>query len=208
MKEIEAALVRSRQDYLDTATTPEELRLFSGFQTLWSDYRTSTEAVLGQLEVGELSAAHRAFGATSLPLFDRASASLDRLASMSKDKSRAAAAGAQEVYRRAVFLTMGAIVLVATFILAAILWTTRNISLPILHVSHAMRRLADGDETALITRPVRYNDEIAVLVGAVSGYRDALLRSRQLASVAELERQRLQAAITNMPIGLCMVDKA
>jgi diguanylate cyclase (GGDEF)-like protein len=60
----------------------------------------------------------------------------------------------------------------------------------------------------VIAGRLRHNDEIAILIDAVSGYRDALLRSRQLASIAELERERLQVAITNMPIGLCMVDKA
>jgi hypothetical protein len=118
MKEIEAALVRAEQDYLDSAGAPEELSVFSGFQTLWSDYRISTDAVLEQLEVGELSSAHREFNATSLPLFDSASASLDRLIAMSKDKSQAAAAGAQEVYRRAILLSTGAIALAAMFVFA------------------------------------------------------------------------------------------
>src|SRR5690242_327669 len=168
IEDIEAALATAQQDYLDSAKTPEELKLFSGFRTLWNDYRASANAVLAQLEVGELSAARRTFVATSLPLFDHAAINLDRLISISKDMSRAATSGAQDVYRRAVLLTTAAIVLAAVSAFAAILWTSRNISVPILHISTAMRRLADGDETAVIVEQPRRNDEIAVLIRAVS----------------------------------------
>jgi diguanylate cyclase (GGDEF)-like protein len=208
MEVIESALAKVEQIYLESAETSEERRLFSDFRTLWSDYRFSANAVLKQLEVGELSAAHHELVTTSLPLYDQAVANLDRLISMLKDMSRAAAAEAQEVYRRAILLTTAAIVLAALFTFAAILWTSRNISLPLLRISDAMRRLADGDETAVLVEQRKYNDEIAVLVDAVSGYRGALLRSRQLAAIADLERERLQVAITNMPIGLCMFDSA
>jgi hypothetical protein len=178
MEVIESALAKVEQIYLESAEMSEERRLFSDFRTLWSDYRFSANAVLKQLEVGELSAAHHELVTTSLPLYDQAVANLDRLISMLKDMSRAAAAEAQEVYRRAILLTTAAIVLAALFTFAAILWTSRNISLPLLRISDAMRRLADGDETAVLVEQRKYNDEIAVLVDAVSGYRAALLRSR------------------------------
>ena len=45
-----------------------------------------------------------------------------------------------------------------------------------------------------------------MLIDAVAGYRDALGRSREFAAQAELVRTRLQAAVSNMPVGLCMFD--
>src|SRR4051812_4303364 len=134
MEEVESALAKVEQIYLESAETSEERRLFSNFQTLWSDYRLSSDTVLKQLEIGELSAAHHKFVTTSLPLYDWAVANLDRLISISKDMSRVAAAEAQEVYRRAILLTTAAIVLAAVFTFAAILWTSRNISLPLLRI--------------------------------------------------------------------------
>jgi diguanylate cyclase (GGDEF)-like protein len=50
------------------------------------------------------------------------------------------------------------------------------------------------------------NDEIGVLIESVNGYRESLVRGRKLAELAELDRERLDAAISNMPIGLSMYD--
>jgi diguanylate cyclase (GGDEF)-like protein len=89
---------------------------------------------------------------------------------------------------------------------AATVWTSRRVSLPIIRISEAMRRLERGDHLAEVGAATPRHDEIGVLIDSVNGYRESLVRGRQLAELAELERGRLQAAVSNMPIGLAMYD--
>ena len=83
---------------------------------------------------------------------------------------------------------------------------SRNVTRPILQVSRAMQALTAGDDKVELVPARRRSDEIGVLFDAVAGYRDALGRSREFAAQAELVRNRLQAAVSNMPVGLCMFD--
>jgi diguanylate cyclase (GGDEF)-like protein len=208
MDETEKALKLSEKAYLDSTDAFEELGLFAIFQSLWTDYGKSLAAVLQRLEVGEISAATREFTTSSLSSFDRAGATLEQLISISKSKGQAAATRAEDVYRLAFLLTVAAIVLAAACAVAAILWVSRNVSSPILRVSEAMRRLTAGDDSAGLPDDRQRSDEIGILIGAVGGYRDAIALSRQFAAAAGIEHRRLQAAISNMPVGLCMFDRA
>lgn len=208
MKETEKALKTAEQLYLDSDDASEEANLFAIFQSLWKDYEKSLAGVLQRLEVGEISAANREFNTTSLAAFDGAGTTLEQLISISKNKSQVAAARAEDVYRLAFLLTVAAIVLAATCAVTAIVWVFRNVSSPILRVSEAMRRLTAGDDAVDFPDDRQRSDEIGILIGAVAGYREAIARSRQFADAAEIERGRLQAAISNMPVGLCMFDRA
>ena len=207
MEETEKALRTAEQFYLNSTDAPEELSLFTIFRSLWNDYDKSLRIVLQRLEVGEISSANREFNATSLGAIDGAGSTLDQLISISKSKSQVAAARAEDVYRLAFLLTVAAIVLAATCAVTAIAWISRNVSSPILRVSEAMRRLTAGDDAVDFRDDRQRSDEIGILIGAVAGYREAIARSRQFADIAEIERERLQAAISNMPVGLCMFDQ-
>ena len=69
-----------------------------------------------------------------------------------------------------------------------------------------MLALTGGCEEAEIPDFGRRHDEIGVLADAANAYRRSVIRSRELAGIAEVERQRLDAAISNMPVGLSMFD--
>ena len=73
-------------------------------------------------------------------------------------------------------------------------------------VSRAMQVLASGDDAATIPENDGRNDEIGVLIQAAKKFRSALVCSREFAAAAEQERERLHAAVSNMPIGLSMFD--
>ena len=55
---------------------------------------------------------------------------------------------------------------------------------------------ADAGDLTVVVERGRRRDEIGMLWDAVAGYRDSLGRSRELAAAAELERNRLQAAVS------------
>jgi diguanylate cyclase (GGDEF)-like protein len=164
--------------------------------------------VLQRLEQGEITGAVRSFNANSLAAANAAVETLDQLITLLKQKSQAAAARAHGVYMFAVLLTMAAVVIAAACAAAVILWTSRNISSPIARVTDAMRRLTAGDDSVTISDDAAREDEVGTLIAAVAAYRRTLIGNRQLAEAAELERQRLQASVSNMPIGLCMSDSS
>jgi diguanylate cyclase (GGDEF)-like protein len=208
MEETEKALLAAEQSYLELADKPEQIRLFAEFRELWRSYQSTLANVVQRLDAGELSAAAREFASAGLAAFEGAAAMLDHLILLSKDESGAAAQRAHDVYSLAIVLTLAAILIAAACAAGAIVWVSKKISSPILRVSEAMRRLTGGDDSAEAPSEANREDEIGVLIEAVSGYRDALLRSRRYAAAAERERERLQAAVNNLPIGLGMFDSA
>ena len=113
--------------------------------------------------------------------FDQAVLKLDSLIDYSKDRSNLAATGAESAYWRALKLMVGAIVLAALWALAGTVWTSRNVSQPIVRVSEIMRRLAKGEHSLVIGNDGRRKDEIGVLIDAAVGYQESLLRGRHLA---------------------------
>ena len=70
-----------------------------------------------------------------------------------------------------------------------------------------MNKLAAGDESVAIPDGGGRHDEIGDLLAAADDYRETLIRSRDLAEEASIERERLSAATENMPVGLSMYDE-
>jgi signal transduction histidine kinase len=99
-------------------------------------------------------------------------------------------------------------VLAGLITVVMIVWATRHISTPLLEVSRAMRLLAAGDDTVAIANDRKRSDEIGTLIDAAAKFRSALVCSREFAAVAEQERERLNAAVSQMPVGLSMFDQS
>ncbi|KAB2913339.1 MAG: EAL domain-containing protein [Hyphomicrobiaceae bacterium] len=200
------SLRSAERAYQRGTVSPKEQMLLLEFLALWQGYEETLRAVLQQLEVGNLVSGMQQFDATSLPAFDAAAGKLDQLIALVNETSRAAETRALEMESLAQRVLLAVIVFAAIYVCAVVMWATRNVSAPILRISEAMHRLTAGDLSAAIADTRERNDEIGTLIGAVTGYRASLIRGRGLAEQAELERERLQAAVSNMPIGLCMYD--
>ena len=70
-----------------------------------------------------------------------------------------------------------------------------------------MNKLTAGDDSVVIPDGGGRSDEIGDLLTAADAYRETLIRSRDLAEEASLERERLLAATENIPVGLSMYDE-
>ncbi|NJM34716.1 MAG: diguanylate cyclase [Rhodomicrobium sp.] len=207
MKETESALDEAKRSYLSTLEVDEERQLFSAFQSHWRNYTGTLPVVQNQLEIGELSAASQTFNETALKHFESANKVLDRMIAASKQRADRASAEVRLILDRAIWMTAAGILLAAGCVLATVNWVSRSVISPMLEVSDAMRKLSGGDRTIPVPLPVRRKDEIGALIEAVAGYSQALTQSRQLVNAVEVQRERLQAAISNMPAGLSMFDK-
>jgi diguanylate cyclase (GGDEF)-like protein len=176
------------------------------FRNLWNRYRDSLTTVEQRLEIGDITAASTELENVSLPLHDRAAKQLDLLTTLAAQRSKGAERKAQAGYEFALLLTVVVSLIAAALAVTATLWTSRYVSVPIMRVSEAMQRLTAGDQTATIASSPARNDEIGVLIDSVNGYRESLVCAKKLAKLAEVDRERLHAAVSNMPIGLAMYD--
>jgi len=206
MRQTQQLLSEAGDAYQRSLPSSEERASLDEFRQIWSDYEDTLATVLQKIESGEISIAVIEFNTTSAAAFERAVSKLERLISFSKQESYHATARAGGVYQLAQLFTVILITAAAAYAFSAIAWTTTSISSPILRISAAMRRLTAGDDAVTFTEGLERQDEIGTLAAAVAGYRDSLIRMRQLSETAERERQRLQAAVSNMPIGLAMFD--
>jgi diguanylate cyclase (GGDEF)-like protein len=175
------ALKLAEETYSRGVASETERSLFAQYRAQWLTYETTLASVLQRLEAGEISVALQEFNKTTLLAFDAAAEKLERLVAFSKERTSAATTRAQRVYHVAVELTIAVIVLAALAAAGAMVWTTRMVSLPILRVTEAMRRLTAGDHTVGSTEDPNRKDEIGVLARAVAGYRDTLVHSYHMA---------------------------
>jgi diguanylate cyclase (GGDEF)-like protein/PAS domain S-box-containing protein len=205
-KKTVGAIDVATQAYDAAIDSPAERKLFSEFLELWGNYLEVHRSALERLEAAHLRDVTNELNVLLDVEFDAATAKLDALVTFAKRQSERAIVLAQEIYERALWLTMAVILAGGICAYAAAVWVRRHVSEPILRVTDAMGRLTAGDLSVTVEGRER-EDEIGTLVAAVAGYRDSLARAHQLAEEAELERKRLRAAVSYMPVGLCMFDQ-
>jgi diguanylate cyclase (GGDEF)-like protein len=192
--------------YTALPNKPVEDALIIRFESVWTKYLRSLDEVIARLDSGDPSSAQIEFDTTTTNAYAEAAGITDELFELSKAESIAATDRVRAVYGIS-FAVIIAVFLISTLIVGvAIRWVSRNVSGPILDISKAMQRLTAGDNTVAALEGLHRKDEIGVLAGAVTSYRDSLERIRQLADEANIERSRLDAALTNMSQGLCMYD--
>ncbi len=208
MDEALKAQREAEKSYASSAISVKERKIFTDLLSLWNDYKQTLRRVDQQLESGEISLAFREFNTDSLAVYSNAMEKIDELIGRSKVRRDIATARVYEIYELALLSAGVIIAIAAIFTSIAIVWTSRSLSVPILRASAAMQRLAAGDYSVTMVEDRVRGDEIGILVNAVSGYRDSLVLSRSLTYIAERDRERLQAAVSNMPVGLCMFDAA
>ncbi len=206
LQQTQETLQRAEAELQSMNNSAREQRLLAEYRRHWEAYQAVFRAQLQRLEVGESAAAQVDFHDKALPASAAAEEQLDHLIDLAKQQMARAALDADRAYRLALAMTIGAILLGAALAGGMIFWTSRNVSSPLIRISEAMRRLTVGDLSAVVEAGGARKDEIGVLADAVAGYRESLIRSSKLAEAVEAERRRLQAAVSNMPIGLCMFD--
>jgi PAS domain-containing protein len=192
--------------YTALPNQPVEDALIIRFESAWTKYLRSLDNVIARLDSGDPSSAQIEFDTTTTNAYAEAAGIIDELFELSKAEGIAATDRVRAVYGISIAIII-AVFLISTLIVGvAIRWISRNVSGPILDISNAMQRLTAGDNTVATLEGLDRKDEIGVLAGAVTSYRDSLERIRQLADEANIERSRLDAALTNMSQGLCLYD--
>jgi len=106
----------------------------------------------------------------------------------------------------AVFIASVGSILGTVLIVGLLIWTRSRIGTPLMQVSRSMESLITGGEAIAMPNHANAQDEIGILITAAEKFRGALMYGQEFARLAEQKRERLQAAVSNMPIGLSMFD--
>ncbi len=184
----------------------EEALLYSVLRSVWHGYLTDQERMMPGGEANPAALDVAGAGAANFASLDHAMRRIDDLVTYSSKQSDRVAQQVDGTFMTAFWLTIAAVVIAVVGVFSAIVWVSRDISAPIRRVSQAMRRLNAGDASASLSGEKSRQDEIGALIDAARGYRESLVRGRELAAAAEQDRQRFLSAIAKMPIGLVMFD--
>jgi signal transduction histidine kinase/ActR/RegA family two-component response regulator/HAMP domain-containing protein len=199
-------LNKAQNLYSGNIADAQERFLFAAYADSRRDYEQSLQQVIQTLESGGLTSAHREFEGVTLAAFEQAIDNLDKLIEHLDRKTASVEARVEEADTRAGLLILAAVLAAAAFAFLAMTQVSAHITTPLIRVTEAMKQLTAGKEEAAIPNYAGRRDEIGALADAATAYRNSVVRSRELAGLAETERQRLDAAISNMPVGLSMFD--
>jgi diguanylate cyclase (GGDEF)-like protein len=207
--EMNAAAERVRTNLIEfdeIADDPRELEAAGVFHTRWRSYEDSLAQVWSKIDSAEVGAAIELFETHAVPAFGRVRADLDALHAIVLEEGHEVGERMNGIMGASLVATLAALAGAVLLGGIAVVWLSSNVIQPILHVSDAMRRLTAGDQSVEIADDRSRQDEVGALLRAASGYRESLLNTRHFAEIAGIERERLEAAVENMPIGLVMFD--
>jgi signal transduction histidine kinase len=177
-----------------SATMIEERALVADFIAAWARYGETEQAMLDRLQTGHFENAVHDLNTISLAAFEIADARLDDLIAFANAEAEAKVAEAEKIYAVAFWVMAGVVVLGALFVCAAVLWSRRHVSAPIIRVAETLQRLAAGELSVPLDDRPRH-DEIGILVAGAAGYRASLIRAREVSE--ELRRARDEALGAN-----------
>ena len=193
---LELALRKTRLAYEQTFQDANEKALYARFLAQWGVYRRAADQVIAQVADARRREASELFRAGSRDAFNSASNTLAAMVQHNVDGARLATEREADVYRMSRMLILGAILLAAVCLVAAIIFITRSISDPLLDLAQRMHRLA-ADETQVAIEGAARGDEIGEMARAVLVFRDnavKLIKSRQaLSEQAATLREALDA---------------
>ncbi|MFZ4808548.1 MAG: EAL domain-containing protein [Hyphomicrobiaceae bacterium] len=184
----------------------DERGYMQSFRDSWVVYLIEVERAVGAREIGQITQATAIFDKPVRHAFTEAKQALGRLDAALGDDLAGLRAAAEAKYRFSFGLVLAITMLSIAASALGSAWIKRSVSSPIIRVSQAMHRLTMGGEVAALDVDRTRQDEVGILMHSVNAFRHSRARELELATLADQERSRLDAAIENMPMGLAMFD--
>ena len=194
-------------DLLALEDSSDGLLIIDQFSRQLSRYLASFETVSQMNRRGQNWQALLFFRTVSLKYFDTAMSTIDDIKVNIEGQIWQLEKHADGVLAQSRRVVFASILLVLVGGVVTLFRVSRDFSEPLLDISSAMQRLTDGAENTELPDIPDRADEIGILVAASHAYRESVSQREKLAYLAEIERDRLSAAISNMPVGLCMMDR-
>ncbi|MBK5920082.1 hypothetical protein CCR80_03385 [Rhodothalassium salexigens] len=192
-------LIRERSEAYERLISSEEERsLFMLFRDKWDDYRRINETLFSLSRQNRNDEAAALFRGESLTVFEEASELLVELITLNDASAKQASRDGDAMYAMSRLLII-VMVLVGALVAGGAGWLMiREISMPILSMTGAMKTLADGDKTVDIPGRDR-TDEIGSMAQAVLVFKQNMIEAERLEAQeaearAEAERRAQQEA--------------
>src|SRR5580693_5169965 len=196
MAELDRSISQAQYSYEHLHHDADEADLYARFRASWHDYREIVNRVL------ELSRRDRKTDAVNLYMtnsrwaYNEASDALGQLTKQSVSKAQEASARVAVAYQQASLLINIAMGIGGVLVVAALLYVSRSISNPLLHLAGCMHRLAAND-TDIDIKGTDRHDEIGEMARAALVFRnnaiELMVSQRGLAQQASMLEEKLAA---------------
>ncbi|HEY1365217.1 MAG TPA: ATP-binding protein [Xanthobacteraceae bacterium] len=194
MAELDRSIAEAERSFERIRHDPAESELYERFKERWNDYRRIVNGMLALSRTGRKAEATAIYRASSRAAYNAASDTLGQLTDRVLANAQAARDRLAGAYRQAAWLIGLAIAIAGAMVAAALFYTTRFISAPLLRLADRMHRLAAND-TGIDIPATERRDEIGEMARAALVFRDnavALIGSqRVLAQQAAMLEEKL-----------------
>ena len=195
-RQLDQLVQKTQRNYEAIMHNPEEAALYQTFSDTWTEYKTVAEQVTALSAAGSNVQAAALYRSQSRHIYDAASDMLGRLTDYNVAEAARASARSALAYQQARWLMAAALVSAALMLTLVIVQVRRQISVPLLNLGQAMRRLAANDTTVRVGHIDR-NDEIGEMARAVTIFRANAIELMQSQRGLAQQAMMLEEKLTN-----------
>jgi len=196
MIELDRAISQAQASYEHIRHDDDERALYMQFRERWNDYRKVVNQMLELSRSGRKVEAVAAYTTTSHAAYNAASDALGQLTKHAVDNAQEAAGRVAVAYQEARLLIGIAMMFAGVLVVGALVYISRSISSPLLHLAGYMHRLAAND-TDIEIRGTERQDEIGEMARAAVVFRnnaiELMVTQRGLAQQASMLEEKLAA---------------
>jgi two-component system OmpR family sensor kinase len=196
MAELDRSIAQAQHNYEQISHDAAESDLYAQFKARWSDYRQHVDQVLTLSRADRKDEAIAMYMTSSRAAYNEASDALGQLTNRNVANAHAASSRAASAYREAIKLIGIAIAFAGVMVAAALIYISRWISSPLLHLADRMHRLAANDTDIDIDGTDRH-DEIGEMARSAVVFRnnaiELMVSQRGLAQQASMLEEKLAA---------------
>ena len=194
MEELDRAIAQAERSFERIQHDRVEEDLYAQFKERWNDYRKNVNQMLTLSRANDKAGAIAVYRSSSRAAYNAASDTLGQLTDQAVVNAEAASSRLVKAYWQAFWLICVGIGIAGVMVAAALLYISRSISAPLLHLAYRMRRLA-ANETDIDITDTKRRDEIGEMARAAVVFRKnaiELMRSHQvLAKQASMLKEQL-----------------
>ncbi|SBV97461.1 Methyl-accepting chemotaxis sensory transducer [uncultured Alphaproteobacteria bacterium] len=191
------ALDRTRATYEKLISSPEEAAVYKRFSDTYAAYSKDMDGILELSRRNANDEARDRMTGASFEMSNTLTELLDQLVQINTRSADAEAQNAATTLTFAKILVSGALAAAVALLLTAGVVLQRGIARPIVNMTSAMNRLAEGDKTVEIPARGR-KDEVGAMAEAVEVFKENAIRAERLAAEqdsARAEREKRATAI-------------
>ena len=194
METLDRSIAQAERNYEQILHDTAENALYAQFKERWNEYRKTVNQMLALSRTGRKAEAIAMYMTGSRSAYNAASDTLGLLTDRAVVNAQEASARLAAAYRQALWLIALAMAMAGAVVVAALLYISRSISIPLLQLAQRMRRLA-VNETNIEIPATERRDEIGEMARAAVVFRNNAIElmssQRVLAQQASILEEKL-----------------